>query len=255
MEGRHLAARTNERTLSVLRTHVPQVGRVAARKDRLHGGAGVGDCARQAAGPGHCRQVLRSSSPDPALRNAVPAYRRGPVRWRSGAEHLSTTGRPPTTISKENFFGSLLPSLPVEHRALVALAAGAGLRWGECAGLPWGAIDVDRAVVSVVQVAVATAGSVTVKPYPKTRAGVRAIPMPAFLVQELREHRFLTVAVWHDRDGHRVAGGVQHRTRRRGAPRGPRARRSPVSRFTTFVRHVAGVRWRAGQRRTDGDGA
>jgi integrase len=77
----------------------------------------------------------------------------------------------------------------VEFRALVATAAGAGLRWGECAGLAWGAVDLDHGSLKVVQVAVETAGAVAVRRYPKTRAGVRSVPLPAFLTAELRAHR------------------------------------------------------------------
>jgi hypothetical protein len=55
--------------------------------------------------------------------------------------------------------------------AAVWLAAGAGLRGGECAGMPWGAVDLDRGVLHVAQVAVETSHSVELRPYPKTEAG------------------------------------------------------------------------------------
>jgi integrase len=47
----------------------------------------------------------------------------------------------------------------------------------------------ERAIVRVVQVAVETPTGVTIRPYPKTRAGVRTVPMPAFLVDALRSHQ------------------------------------------------------------------
>ncbi|MET9301918.1 tyrosine-type recombinase/integrase [Micromonospora aurantiaca] len=110
------------------------------------------------------------------------------------------------TISREAFLGRLLPAVPVEHRGIVCAAAGAGLRWGECAGLPWEAVDLDRGLVHVGQVAVETHGGIVLRTYPKTRAGVRAVPMPRFLVDELRQRRGAgspdgRALVFADRDG------------------------------------------------------
>ena len=71
----------------------------------------------------------------------------------------------------------------------MALAGGTGLRWGECVGLRWGAVDLDNAEVHVIRVAIEVAGTVTTKPFPKSRAGRRAVPLPPFVVQALKEHR------------------------------------------------------------------
>ena len=92
------------------------------------------------------------------------------------------------TISEEIFVGRLLPALPVEHRAMVASAAGAGLRWGEAAGAPWAAFDLAADVVDVRQVAEETSAGVTLRPFPKTRAGRRRVPMAPFLATEVRAH-------------------------------------------------------------------
>lgn len=99
-----------------------------------------------------------------------------------------------------------LPAVPAEHRGIVCAAAGAGLRWGECAGLPWEAVDLDRGLLHVAQVAVETHGGIVLRAYPKTRAGVRTVPMPPFLVDELRRRRGAAVPdgralVFADRDG------------------------------------------------------
>lgn len=97
------------------------------------------------------------------------------------------------TVSRESFLGILLPAVPLDHRAIVATAAGAGLRWGEAAGLPWGAVDLTRQRLRIRQVAVESAAAVTVRPYPKSRAGVRTIPLPPFVLREFEAHRELTV--------------------------------------------------------------
>lgn len=54
-------------------------------------------------------------------------------------------------------------------------------------------MDLARQQLNVGQVAVETAADVTVRPYPKSRAAIRTIPLPNFLVRELEAHRELTV--------------------------------------------------------------
>jgi integrase len=76
---------------------------------------------------------------------------------------------------------------PPRHRGIVCAAAGAGLRWGECAGLTWSSVDLDRARLRVVQVAEETHGGILLRPYPKSRAGVRTVPLPGFLTSALRQ--------------------------------------------------------------------
>ena len=50
-------------------------------------------------------------------------------------------------------------------------------------------MDLDAARLRVVQVAIETPASVTIRAYPKSRAGVRSVPMPGFLVDALRKLR------------------------------------------------------------------
>jgi integrase len=94
-------------------------------------------------------------------------------------------------IGQHELVTQLLPEVPSRYRALVALAGGTGLRWGECAGLRWDAVDLTEGLVRVVRVAVEVAGHVTDKPYPKSRAGRRAVPLPAFVAELLVAHRRL----------------------------------------------------------------
>lgn len=102
--------------------------------------------------------------------------------------------RPTTaTISRHALLTTLLPAVPLDHRAIVAAGAGAGLRWGEAAGLPWGAVDLDRQELRVAQVVIETATGVAIRPYPKSRAGVRTVPLPDVLIRELEVHRDLTI--------------------------------------------------------------
>jgi integrase len=92
-------------------------------------------------------------------------------------------------ISRHELVIQLLPAVPARYRALVALAGGTGLRWGECAGLRWDAVDLAAGVVRVVRVAVEVSGHVSDKPYPKSRAGRRVVPLPPFVAELLAAHR------------------------------------------------------------------
>ena len=53
--------------------------------------------------------------------------------------------------------GKLLPEIPDRYRALVATAAYTGMRWGECVGLHWQAVDLDARRLRVVRVLVEVA--------------------------------------------------------------------------------------------------
>jgi integrase len=86
------------------------------------------------------------------------------------------------------------------------------MRWGECVGLRWESViwddwdapckphtatycikcvgDHDLSV-RVVRVAVEVAGTVTTRPFPKTKAGRRTVPIPSFAAILLAEHRRL----------------------------------------------------------------
>ncbi len=84
--------------------------------------------------------------------------------------------------------GRLLAAVPERYRAIVAVAAGTGLRWGECAALQWDAVDLVNGTVRVVRVAEEVSGHIRIKPYPKSKAGRRTVPLPPFVVQLLVAH-------------------------------------------------------------------
>jgi integrase len=92
-------------------------------------------------------------------------------------------------IIQQELITQLLPAVPPRYRALVGLAGGTGLRWGECAGLRWDALDLTAGTVRVVRVAVEVSGHVTDKAYPKSRAGRRIVPLPRFIIDLLTEHQ------------------------------------------------------------------
>lgn len=91
------------------------------------------------------------------------------------------------TITIDQLTTQLLPAVPDRYRALVALAGGTGLRWGECVGLRWNAVT--SGAVLVERVAIEVSGYVSAKPYPKSAAGRREVPLPPLVQQELARHR------------------------------------------------------------------
>src|SRR3954469_14866568 len=84
-------------------------------------------------------------------------------------------------------FHVLLRAVPARYRALVALAAWTGLRWGECVALRWDAVDLVAETVRVIPVAEEVSGHVSLKPYPKSQAGRRVVPIPQAVVKALRQ--------------------------------------------------------------------
>ena len=68
------------------------------------------------------------------------------------------------------------------------MAGGAGLRWGEAAGLCADAVDLDAGRLRVIRTVVEVAGHTRFKGYPKSAAGRRSVPLPGWLVETLCEH-------------------------------------------------------------------
>jgi integrase len=95
----------------------------------------------------------------------------------------------PMSISQWDFVGKLLPAVPLRYRVLVCLAAFGGLRWGECAGLTWASVDLDKCRIKVRRVAVETPSTVSLR---RSRSPGRVsvvVPLPPVLTESLTIHR------------------------------------------------------------------
>ncbi|HET9256646.1 MAG TPA: hypothetical protein VFO16_15800 [Pseudonocardiaceae bacterium] len=92
-------------------------------------------------------------------------------------------------ISREELMTVLLPVVPDRYRAIVATAGGAGLRWGEVTGLCADAVDLDQRRLRVIRTVIEVSGQTSVKPFPKTAAGRRTVPLPSWLVEIIQAHR------------------------------------------------------------------
>lgn len=82
----------------------------------------------------------------------------------------------------------LAAAVPDRYRALVILAAGTGMRQGECFGLTVDQINFLRRVVHVDRQLVTVSGQPSFLAPPKTAASVRSIPLPTVVVDALAAH-------------------------------------------------------------------
>ncbi|GGM72069.1 hypothetical protein GCM10012275_48270 [Longimycelium tulufanense] len=187
MEVRRTEVTTAARDASVMRTHVlPQWGDwPLAKIDDLSVQRWVTELAGRRSQPvvAKCLQ-LTSAVMRSAVRNRLIATNpcegvRVPKRRKRDSD-----GR---MITREQLHERLLPAVPAQYRGVVALAAGCGLRWGEIAGLRWDAVDLEREELRVLRTVVEVAGHTMPKPYPKSRAGRRTLPVPKFAAELLRE--------------------------------------------------------------------
>ncbi len=103
-------------------------------------------------------------------------------------------GRPPRKPDVELFtpaqVAALADAMPPEHRAAVLLAAWCGLRFGELAALRRHDLELPKdgpARVHVRRGVVLVAGKQT-EAETKTAAGVRTVPVPPHIVDDLRDH-------------------------------------------------------------------
>lgn len=143
METRNTEAVTTARDRSIIATHVlPRwaevpLGKIddiglqewATESGRRRSRATVSKALQLTAA------VLRSAVPN----RLIPFNPAEEVRV-PGARQLDTGER---IISRADLLTQLLPALPERHRAIVAVGAGAGLRWGEAIGLREDALELD----------------------------------------------------------------------------------------------------------------
>ena len=188
MESWNTEATTTARDRSVMRTHVlPRWGSwQLARIDHLAVQTWVSEVGERRSPHTVARcYMLTSAVLRSAVRNRLiptnPAegVRLPRIRRRDTDERI---------ISRHELQTALLPALPARHRALVATAAGTGLRWGEVAGLRRDALDLDGRALVVLRTVIEVSGSTSFKAFPKSSAGRRTVPLPSWLVPIVWQH-------------------------------------------------------------------
>lgn len=105
---------------------------------------------------------------------------------------------------------TLASAAPADLEAMVVFGAGTGLRSGEILGLAVEAVDFLRREVHVEQQLVYISGTGVFLAPPKTKAGVRTVPVPSHALEALSEHlrRFPPTEIrvpWGDPDGGEVS--------------------------------------------------
>jgi integrase len=189
MSGRNTEATTAARDASVIRTHVlPQWGSWPLNKiDHAAVQAWVTALGKQRSPDvvAKCYQltaaVLRSAVSNRLLAfNPCEDVRLPPRRKYDSDERI---------ITREELVTVLLPVVPDRYRAIVATAGGAGLRWGEAAGLCTDALDLDQRRLRVIRTIIEVSGQTSIKPFPKSAAGRRTVPLPPWLAEIIQEHR------------------------------------------------------------------
>ena len=83
---------------------------------------------------------------------------------------------------------ALTEAMPARYRAMVTLAAGAGMRYSEVAGLTVDRVDFLRRKVTVDRQLVTVPGRPVELGPPKTESSVRTIPLPQVVVDALAAH-------------------------------------------------------------------
>jgi integrase len=188
LESRNDELTTKARDASIMHTHVlPQWGDwPLAKIDHLSVQKWITELGTRRA-PATIAEAHRLTSAvlRSAVRNRLIAFNpcegiRLPRRRRQDtAEQV---------ISRGELRSTLLPAAPDRYRAIIATAAGTGLRWGEVAGLRRDALDLERTQLRVIRTVVEVSGHTSFKPYPKSSAGRRTVPLPSWLVPIIREH-------------------------------------------------------------------
>lgn len=144
------------------------------RKRRLDAGVGATTVAKSYR---LLRAILGTAVDDGVIR-------RNPCRIKGAAvEHAPE--RPVLTLP--DVF-RLADAIEPRFRVLVLLAVFAGLRWGELAALRRGHLDLDYGRLHVRESVTVLRDYSRVTGVPKSRAGVRTVHLPEFLVDELRVH-------------------------------------------------------------------
>jgi integrase len=103
----------------------------------------------------------------------------------AGIELPAVRGRRDRIVSPAEA-AALIETLPESDRALWAAALYAGLRRGELLALQWEVVDLAAGVIRVSRSYDPTSGTTTA---PKSRAGIRKVPIAAVLRTHLAAHR------------------------------------------------------------------
>lgn len=150
--------------------------------------------------PAHVQKWVRGQSAKLAPTTVETQYRILSAVFRSAVEDFQILAVSPCkgiTLPKKHkaeirplsveVVDALVQKAPAELRSMVVLAAGTGLRLGECLGLTVDRVDFLRRTVRVDR-QMSTVRGVTEFSSPKTEASVRTVPLPRVVIDALALH-------------------------------------------------------------------
>jgi integrase len=110
------------------------------------------------------------------------------VRNPCSVKGAATERAPEMRVATVAQVAALAEAIDPRFRALVLVAAYAGLRWGELVGLRVKRVDLLHQRITVAEQATEIDGHFTWGPPPKTEAGRRTVTLPAMAATALAEH-------------------------------------------------------------------
>lgn len=144
-------------------------------------------------------QTVRSIF-DTAVDNNIIARSPVPLRLKSGGEDKKE--REALSVVEETTLLEALENTG-QTRLFVLMGLKTGLRRGEMLGLMWNCVDLNKAEIKVCKNLVFVKGQSQLEDTTKTKAGMRTVPIPPQLLEELKEERAKTnsLFVFHKQNG------------------------------------------------------
>lgn len=136
------------------------------------------------------RAIMRTAA-DPTKNGGLPLVPFNPCGI-SGGGSSSTKRRVRPATAEE--VAVIATNVPPRHRLMVLLADGCALRFGELAELRRSDVDVKNAVIHVRRGVVRSRSAGVIAKEPKSEAGIRDVPIPPDILDEVVQHKKLHAA-------------------------------------------------------------
>lgn len=169
------------------------------------------------------RAIMRTAA-DPTKHKGRPLIPFNPCGISGGGSSGTKRRIRPATAAE---IATIVSALPERHRLLVLLADGCALRFGELCELRRSDIDLANIVIHVRRGVVRSRSAGVVAKAPKSEAGIRDVPIPPDILDEVRNHIHLHAApglqglLFPGRDSEHLAPGAFYgkaSKKRRGKP-------------------------------------
>ncbi len=130
------------------------------------------------------RAIMRTAA-DPTKNSGAALIPFNPCGISGGGSSGNKRRVRPATAQQ---VASIVAAMPERHRLMVLLADGCALRFGELAELRHWDIDLVQGVIRVRRGVVRSRSAGVIAKAPKSEAGIRDVPIPPDIIEEVREH-------------------------------------------------------------------